>query len=188
VNETDTVPLEVAIRPETPDDHAAIDRVVERAFGSPAEARLVRAIRASDEYRPDLSLVATVSGSVVGHVMISGCRLIEGDTDGRSERPIVMLSPLAVDPDLQGRGVGGELVRAVTDLADRRGEPLVVLEGDPRYYSRFGFGPAADHDIILPLPDWAPPEAAQVLRLTNDDPGMRGRVVYPASFDVLGDD
>jgi putative acetyltransferase len=182
------VPLEIAIRPETPDDHAAIDRVVERAFGSPAEARLVRAIRASNEYLADLALVATVDDSVIGHVMISGCRLIDSDTNGGTEHAIVMLSPLAVDPGLHGRGVGGELVRAVTNLADRRGEPFVVLEGDPGYYSRFGFEPAADHDITLPLPDWAPPEAAQVLRLTNDDPGLRGRVAYPASFDVLGDD
>jgi putative acetyltransferase len=186
VNRIDTAPLDVAIRRETSDDHAAIDRVVERAFGSPAEARLVRAIRASDEYRAELSLVATVGGSVVGHVMISGCKLIDDDT--RTEHAIVMLSPLAVDPDLQGRGVGGELVGAVTDLAGRHGEPLVVVEGDPRYYSRFGFGPAADHGILLPLPDWAPPEAAQVLRLTNDDLELRGRVVYPASFDVLADD
>lgn len=64
--------------------------------------------------------------------------------------------------------------------------PLIVLEGAPGYYARFGFEPAIDHGITLPLPDWAPPEAAQVLRLTNDDPALRGRVNYPASFDVLG--
>ncbi len=176
--------LDIAIRPETPDDHTRIADVVTRAFGSPAEARLVDGIRASNEYRADLALVATVDGSVVGHVMISGCRLI---ADGTTDYDIVMLSPLAVDPDLHGRGVGSELVRAVTAAANQRGEPLVVLEGDPGYYSRFGFEPAAGHGITMPLPDWASVEAAQVLRLTNDDPTLRGRVIYPASFEVLDD-
>ena len=182
------VALPVTIRPETPDDHVPIADVVTRAFGSPAEARLVAAIRASIDFHADLALVATVDGSVVGHVMISGCRLIDEGSDDTAEHAIVMLSPLAVDPDLHGRGVGGELVRAVTGVADQRGEPFVVLEGDPRYYSRFGFEPAAGHGITLPLPDWAPPEAAQVLRLTNDDPRLQGHVIYPASFDVLDED
>ncbi len=179
--------LDITIRPETPADHDAIAAVVGRAFGSPAEPRLVEAIRASGEYLAELALVATVDGTIVGHVMISGCRLIEQRSEGTTERSIVMLSPLAVDPDFHGRGVGSELVRSVTDLADRRGEPLVVLEGDPGYYSRFGFEAAAGHGITMPLPDWAPLEAAQVLRLTNDDPTLRGRVIYPASFEVLGD-
>lgn len=171
----------VHIRPETHDDEMAIADLVERAFGSPAEARLVEAIRASPGYIAELALVALVDDRIVGHVMISQCTLIDGDT----ERGIVMLSPLAVDPSHQGRGVGSALVRAVCDGADERGEPIVVLEGDPRYYSRLGFGPAAEHGIALPLPDWAPPAAAQVLRLSHDDPNLRGTVIYPRSFDVL---
>jgi putative acetyltransferase len=183
------VTLDITVRPETPADHGAIADILIRAFGSPAEARLVEAIRASSEYVADLALVATVDDIVVGHVMVSGCRLVDEDVEPATcaGHDIVMLSPLAVDPELHGRGVGSELVRSVTDLADRRGEPLVVLEGDPRYYTRFGFEAAAGHGITMPLPDWAPPEAAQVLRLTNDDPTLRGRVIYPAAFDVLDD-
>lgn len=171
------------VRPESASDHDEIAEVVTAAFGSPAEARLVEAIRASPGYIPELALVATLDGTVVGHVMVSRCDL---RNDGATIS-IVMLSPLAVDPTHHGQGVGGLLVTTVTSLADAVGEPLVVLEGSPRYYSRFGFEPAASHGIELPLPDWAPAEAAQVLRLTNDDATLRGSVVYPPSFDVLGD-
>jgi putative acetyltransferase len=182
---------EVIIRPEAERDHAEIADVVARAFGSTDEARLVDAIRASEDYIAELSLVAVVGDldepyrqSVVGHVMISRCRLV----DTSRERSIVMLSPLAVDPNHHRRGIGSELVRAATGLAEEAGEPLVVLEGDPRYYSRFGFEHANGMGIELPLPHWAPIEAGQVLRLRAYEPDLRGRVVYPASFDVLGDD
>jgi putative acetyltransferase len=171
------------VRPESAQDHGEVADLVTAAFGSPAEARLVEAIRASEEYIAELALVATLDDAVVGHVMISRCTL---HTDG-DDVSIAMLSPLAVDPRLHGKGVGGRLVTTVTALADAQGEPLVVLEGDPRYYSRFGFQPAVNHGIELPLPDWAPPAAAQVMTLTNDDPMLRGVVVYPASFDVLED-
>ncbi len=98
-------------------------------------------------------------------------------------RRIAMLSPLAVAPDRQRQGVGSALVRAAVALADECGEPLVVLEGSPAYYGRLGFEPSARHGIELPLPSWASPEAAQMMRLTSYDPALTGRVVYPPAFD-----
>ena len=76
-------------------------------------------------------------------------------------------------------------MRAVTARADVRGEPLVVLEGSPLFYARLGFEHAAPHGIDITLPSWAPPEAAQVLRLRNYDASLRGRVVYPPAFDEV---
>jgi putative acetyltransferase len=172
----------LVVRPERAGDHDAIRQVVAAAFGSAAEADLVERIRASSEYVPELALVAELDGRVVGHVMVSGAALRNDSGD----RTISMLSPLAVDPDHHGAGIGGALVRAVTAIADERGEPLVVLEGSPRYYARFGFVHSVPHGIELPLPDWAPAEAAQVLLLRAYDPHdltLRGRVVYPAAFD-----
>ncbi|HVJ97254.1 MAG TPA: N-acetyltransferase [Acidimicrobiia bacterium] len=169
----------IATRPETAADHDAIASVVARAFGSPAEAALVDAIRASPNYVPTWSLVATIDGNVVGHVMASYVTLRDGDTDHR----IPSLSPLAVDPDAQRRGIGGALVRALTATVEAEREPLIVLEGSPGYYSRFGFEFAVPLGITITLPDWAPPEAAQVLRLKEYDPAVRGHVVFPPAFD-----
>ena len=60
-------------------------------------------------------------------------------------------------------------------------------KGVPAYYGRFGFEPAPAHGIHIKLPSWAPPEAAQVLRLKNYDPSIRGQVVYPPAFDGVTD-
>lgn len=176
----------VRIRPEAPADHDAIARLVTAAFGSGAEARLVERIRSSPEYVAEMALVAELDGDVVGHVVISGATV----RSDHGDRPIVMLSPLAVDPAHQRQGIGGALVDAVTEIADRRGEPYVVLEGSPRYYPRLGFTSAAARGLTLPLPDWAPAEAAQVKLLSSDDPDdprLRGVVVYPPAFDGLSD-
>jgi GNAT superfamily N-acetyltransferase len=93
---------------------------VARAFGSDAEALLVDRIRDAPEYVPEMALVAVVGGDVAGHVMISGA-LLRG---AAGERPIVMLSPLAVDPAHRRRGIGSALVRAALAVADGRGEPI----------------------------------------------------------------
>lgn len=143
---------------------------------------MVEAIRDSQFHWPDCELVAVeedgAGEEVVGHVMISGTTL----QHLLGERTIAMLSPLAVRPDRQRRGIGELLVRSALDAARTRGEPLVVVEGSPDYYGRRGFGSASAVGISLPIPDWAPPEAAQVALLT-DRPGdsrtWRGRVRYP---------
>ena len=176
--------MDVTIRAERSDDHVAIDQVVEAAFGSPEIARLVHEIRSSSFAIPGLSLVAERDGRVVGHVMISHAEV--RDDDGR--RPIAMLSPLAVAPTEQRRGIGSKLVRAVTARAAELGEPVVVLEGSPAFYGSLGFEAAARHGLALPLPSWAPPEAAQVLRLVADHPVPRGRVVYPPAFDSVSEE
>lgn len=178
-------PAAVTIRPETHDDVDAIRQVVTAAFGSRVEADLVDRIRTSPGYLPDVALVANVGGEIVGHVMISGAVVRHDD----GERPIVMLSPLAVAPDHQRRRIGARLVIDAVDRAERRGEPLVVLEGSPAYYARFGFEHSVAHGLSLPLPGWAPSEAGQVALLAGYDPTdatLRGEVVYQAAFDGLG--
>jgi len=175
--------IEPVVRAERREDFDAIAAVVEAAFKSPIEARLVEDIRASPHYVPELALVAEHDGRVVGHVMLSYSALVDGD----SERSILQLSPLAVAPDVQSLGIGSALVPAACALADERGEPLVVLEGSPLYYGRFGFEPSANYGIQLPIPDWAPAEASQLLRLRNYDPSLRGNVVYPPAFDAATD-
>jgi putative acetyltransferase len=175
------LPDDLTIRAERPEDEQAIADVVEAAFGSPGEARLVAAIRASANFVPELSLVAEIRGRIVGHVMISVASL-HGE---RMQRQIANLSPLAVVPEFQRRGIGTALVQEVTARADSRGESLVVLEGKPEFYGRLGFEHSVPCGIHIALPSWARPEAAQVLRLSNYDPSIRGHVSYPPAFDEV---
>jgi putative acetyltransferase len=138
----------------------------------------VRDIRADACYRPEMALVAERDGEIVGHVMISDTDLVDSDV----VRRIAMLSPLAVRPDVQRDGIGSALVRGAAAIAEDIGEQIVILVGSPLYYPRFGFVDARTLGITIHLPDWAPLDAGQALKLSAYDPSLRGTVVYPPPF------
>ena len=104
------------------------------SFPTADEARLVDALRASG--RLSLSLVAVESDAIVGHVAFSPVTL-PGAGGG------VGLAPLAVLPSFRRRGIGAALVREGLVHAERAGVQFVVVLGEPAYYGRFGFRPAA---------------------------------------------
>ncbi len=166
------------IRAEARENALGIGALLEASFGSRQVPGLVDMIRKSPEYEPDLALVAEDDTGLVGFVLFS--RLPLFSPAGRWWS-VLVLSPLAVRPDRVREGIGSALTRDGLARADDRGEALVVLEGDPSYYRRFGFEPATGHGIESPS-DLIPEAAFQVRTLTAYDPQMRGRIVYPEAF------
>ncbi|WP_017236674.1 bifunctional class I SAM-dependent methyltransferase/N-acetyltransferase [Streptomyces sp. SS] len=169
------------VRTETPEDVAAIRRVVATAFGSEAapsatEADLVEALRLdADAWLPGLSFVAEApDGTVAAHALITRCRV--GDA------PAAALAPVSVAPAYQRTGAGQAVVRAVLDAARLRGEPLVLVLGHPEYYPRFGFVRASEYGIKPGFE--APDEAMMALVLDDSVPVPAGTLVYPAAFGV----
>ncbi|MFG3341181.1 GNAT family N-acetyltransferase [Glycomyces sp. NPDC048151] len=167
------------IRRETEGDAPLIHAIHDAAFkglvySSGTEAAIVDALRGSEDWVPELSLVAEVDGVPVGHAVCSYGRL--GD-----ER-ILGLGPIGVDPALQGKGIGSALMHASIAAADARDEPVIMLLGDPGYYGRFGFEPAARYGIEPQEPEWEP--AFQLRRLANWRDTLRGRYTYSPGFDA----
>jgi putative acetyltransferase len=136
-------------------------------------------IRVSPGWIPELALVAEHEGLVVGHVIVSGTTL--DAEDGRAV-PILMLSPLGVAPVEQGRGIGMALTRAVLALADRRAEPLMVVQGHPTYYPRFGFVRGRTIGVLPPEHLGAIDAAWMVRRRPGAPDDVTGRVAYPGAF------
>jgi putative acetyltransferase len=169
----------ISIRPEQKADYAAVAAVVEEAFGDPNVARLVELLRASEYYVPELALVAE-DGAVVGHIMFSYVTLLRA----HDERRVLCLSPLAVRPEQQRKGIGAALVRAGIARAEEHGEPLVIVEGIPAYYPKFGFERARLHGIEPPS-EKILDAAFMVLRLTGYDPSLRGQIIYSPAFDIV---
>jgi putative acetyltransferase len=168
------------IREQRPGEQPVVRRVVESAFGRPRVADLAVALQNSAAGRRGLSLVAESDQEVVGHVQLS-----RGWVDApRMLVEVQVLSPLAVAPDRQGRGVGARLVEAALAGAGRMHAPCVFLEGDPAYYRRFGFAAARDHGFTAPSVR-IPAAAFQVAVLAGWEPWMTGALVYPEPFWAL---
>ena len=166
------------VRPETPDDFEAIHALVAAAFGRVNEAELVRLVRVSDAYLPELALVAEIDAEITGHILISYVTL-QSDEELR----VLSLAPLAVLPERQNSGIGAALVEAGLEIADEQGDPLVIVLGHPAYYRRFGFEVASGHGIEPPSRE-VPDAAFMVRRLSAYDERYRGRIQYPPAFDI----
>ena len=162
------------IRAETPEDYDAIHRINDEAFGDPIDAQLIAMIRASDRFVAELSLVAVSQGQTLGHVISSYVDLeLVPDT-----RRVLQVGPLAVLPSHQRRGIGAALMHETTRIAEERGEPLLLIEGNPTYYGRFGFTRADEHGIEPP-PEARAAKYFMVKLLGAYEPSLRGQAVYP---------
>jgi putative acetyltransferase len=176
-------PRNVVIRREAAGDAAAVARVHAAAFATadgppvPVEVALVEQLRSSPHWLPHLSLVACSGEKVVGHVV---CTRAEVGPEGA---PALGLGPIGVRPDHQDQGVGSALMHAVLGAADACDESLVALLGEPAYYRRFGFVPAADLGIDAPDDSWGAYFQARPLSRYSDD--LRGAFRYAAPFQAL---
>lgn len=96
------------IRKESPKDYEGVYQVVKCAFESAEHADgneqdLVDALRKSDAFIPELSLVAEMDQKIAGHIMFT--RATVGD------ETVLALAPLSVLPGYQRKGIGTALIR-----------------------------------------------------------------------------
>jgi putative acetyltransferase len=137
--------------------------------------------RLRQEAQPHVSLLAERAGRPIGHVFFSPLR-IEGEAGAPRAGG---LAPVGVLPGEQGCGAGGALIRAGVETCRALGWSLLFVLGDPAYYRRFDFGPAAPHGLHYESPEFD--RAFQVLELVSGAlASARGRVRYPPAFAALG--
>ena len=162
-------PVTVRVRPAAPEDDDAVLAVIGAAFDRPAVVDLWRDVQPTAH----ASLVAEQDGSVVGHVGLSPSWV----DARRALVDVWVLSPLSVDPRVQGRGIGTRLVEAAIATARDAAAPVVFLEGSPDYYGRRGFEPALGRGFTPPSPR-IPGPAFQCAVLDTWEPWMTGPLVY----------
>ncbi|MBE9169951.1 N-acetyltransferase [Pleurocapsales cyanobacterium LEGE 06147] len=150
------------IRPEQSSDYQAIAEVNTLAFKRENEAQLVEKIRKSDRYISQLSLVAELHRTVIGHIMFSYVDLVNQET-----KQVLLLAPLSVKPEFRNRGVGSKLVEVGLEAAEAMGETAIVVLGHSGFYSRFGFIPSGHYQIEPPFP--VPEEAFMVNQSSLED-------------------
>ncbi len=136
---------QISVRQERHADHDAREALLDRAYGD------VRFTKTSERLREDrlpstgLSFVATQKGRIVGSVRL-------WDVSAGPGRSALLLGPLAVSPEHQGKGVGGKLMKQAIATARMRGHGAILLVGDAPYYGRFGFSAEKTGLLWMPGP------------------------------------
>ena len=162
---------------EIPVDAAGIDNLLREAFGRDTEADLVQRLR--EDGLLTLGVVATDDeGGVVGYAAFTPV-----DVQGE-DRQWVGLGPLAVHASLRRQGLGEKLVYEGLDSLNEFGYAAVVVLGSPEYYGRFGFKPAAEHNLHC---CWPETEKAFQLYVLADNAleGASGLVEYSPHFNHI---
>ncbi|HXZ45370.1 MAG TPA: N-acetyltransferase [Pseudolabrys sp.] len=150
--------MSVAIEPEQPQDAAAIESLLDEAFGADRHKKQSYQYRRLTGPVEALCLVARDRGRVVGTVRFWPVTIV-GD---RRMTPALLLGPIGVAGDRRSERIGDRLMRESLRQADELGHAIVLLVGDLSYYGRFGFRSAAAHGIDMPGEQ---PQRLQVLEL-----------------------
>ncbi len=116
-------------------DPALIEDLLDLAFEPERKQRTAYKLREGSEWLPALSFAALDEDEhLAGTIQCWPVAL--NSTDGRAH-PMIMVGPVAVMPDQQGRGYGKALMTASMAAIDPRAPLPQVMIGDPEYYGRF---------------------------------------------------
>ncbi len=120
---------------------AAIEALLDAAFGRDRHTRTAYRIRHGMPPLAALSFAAVEDGALIGSLQSWPIAL---HRDSGTSAPLAMVGPVAVRPDRQGEGIGQCLMRHMLATADAANDDMpLMLIGDPTYYGRF-FGFTAD--------------------------------------------
>lgn len=169
----------IEIRQENQKDYEEVYMVVKTAFETAEhsdgnEQDLVVALRNSDSFIPELSLVAVKDDKIVGYILFTKIKI-----ENHEE---IALAPLAVLPEYQKQGIGSMLIEQGHKIAKKLGYHYSIVLGSENYYPKFGYIPATQYGIQAPF-DVAN-KNFMAAKLNDTDIEITGVVQYAKEFGI----
>lgn len=173
---------EVIYRPETQDDFQEVFEINHKAFGQQNEAKLVNALRNNPNvFIPELSIVASKNNAIIGHILFTKINI---KNDDKTLNESLAIAPMAVLPEFQKNGIGGQLIRRGLETAKQLGYQSVIVLGHEDYYPKFGFEPAEKWNIKAPF-DVASNVFMAIELVKGSLENISGTVIYPKEFETV---
>ena len=169
----------IEIRQESQKDYEEAYKVVKTAFETAEhsdgnEQDLVVALRNSDSFIPELSLVAVKEDKIIGYILFTKIKI------GNHEE--LALAPLAVLPEYQKQGIGSMLIEQGHKIAKELGYHYSIVLGSENYYPKFGYIPATQCGIQAPFE--VPNENFMAVKLNDTNTEIKGIVQYAKEFGI----
>lgn len=169
----------LVIRQENVNDYEQVYNVIKTAFEKAEhsdgnEQDLVIALRKSNSFIPELSLVAVGENKIIGYILFTKIKI--GDSTE------LALAPLAVLPEYQKQGIGKKLIEKGHQIAKELGYHYSIVLGSATYYSKSGYSPAINYEIEAPFE--VPSENFMAIKLNNTDKEIIGIVEYTKEFGI----
>ncbi|AJP71358.1 GNAT family N-acetyltransferase [Sphingomonas hengshuiensis] len=153
-------------------DPQAVEALLDHAFGADRRARTAYRIRAGAAPVATLSFAALDDeGELAGTIQ---CWPVALACDEGGRIPMVMVGPVAVEPERQQAGIGRALMERMLEAVPGstvEGSDALMLIGDPEYYGRF-FGFTAERTGGWRLP--GPFEPRRLLARGSGVPACAG--------------
>ena len=147
----------LTIRPEEHRDYQKIIAMVLRSFQEGTDysdgtdiLALIEEIRDSEAYIPELSFVAELDQTIVGHFLFSRFPLSptrEGGHGRAADSDIVMLAPVSVHADYFRQGIGSAMLKMGMERVREMSFRGITVEGNFRFYNRVGFRTSSEFGI-----------------------------------------
>lgn len=150
--------MTLVLTPLAKADPGEVETLLDAAFGTDRHGRTAYRLREGAVALAELSFAAWDDERLVGTLQSWPIAL---RTAGGIEQ-LVMVGPVAVQPDVQNKGIGTALMEELISAADSSGASALMMIGDPDYYERFGFtadrtggwridGPYEQHRLLARL-------------------------------------
>lgn len=117
------------------------------------EREVVREIRESQYYIPELDIVADEDGKIVGHFIMS-----QFPISNQYEKEMLLLAPVAVAIDKQHQGIGKQMLKEGIEQARGMGYKGIIVEGNPAFYGQLGFITSTKFNIYASKKNLPPSE------------------------------
>lgn len=167
------------IRQESKEDYEEVYNVTKIAFETAEhsdgnEQDLVVALRDSNSFIPELSLVAVQDNKIIGYILFTKIEI--------GEYKELALAPLGILPEYQRQGIGTMLIQEGHKIAKKLGYHYSIVLGSKKYYPKFGYIPASKYGILAPFK--VSNENFMAIKLNDTNKDITGVVKYAKEFGI----
>ncbi|MDO5852365.1 MAG: N-acetyltransferase [Methanobacteriaceae archaeon] len=180
------------LRLENKEDYFIVENLTRECFWNVykpgcIEHLALHKIRNDPCFIPELDYILEEDNKIIGSIVYTKGILTKDDNNVTD---ILMFGPFCIHPEYQKKGYGKKLVEYTLDKAKNLGYPMVIITGDPNYYNKFGFVPAANYEIYYKGMSKEEPADFLMVKVLDENniDDLKGIYNVPKCYEVTDDE